>query len=389
MDGDGTSFVKVVLPEAMRLSTERRTYEREVKWRWRRGRMLPRQLPQFLFIALGAMNSKTLYSLCVLLFSLGFLGCGPTDKPANSADGSVAPDKKLRIAVIPKGTTHQFWKSIHAGAQRAAKELGNVEIEWTSAPKEDDTTAQISVVKGSITRGVDGICVAPNHSQSLVDAVEESIDSGIPVVIFDSGLAKGPEIVSYVATDNENGGRLAAKQMAKSLGEKGNVILLRYREGSESTEMREKGFLEEIAKYPEIKVVSSDQFGDSTVQSAKQKAMQLFVAHEGKFDGIFAVCEPNAVGVLEALEQSNLVGKVKFIAFDPSDRLIAGMSDDKVHGIVLQDPVEMGYQSVKTIVNKIRGKEVKEMIGTGEYVATKENMETPEMQKLLKPEVVE
>jgi ribose transport system substrate-binding protein len=331
------------------------------------------------------MNSQRLSLACVLSL---LLGCAPTDKPGTTSAASSA-EKKLHIAVIPKGTTHQFWKSINAGAQRAAKELGNVEIKWTSSPKEDDTLGQISVVKGSITRGVDGICVAPNHSQSLVDAVEESIDAGVPVVIFDSGLAKGPDIVSYVATDNENGGRLAAQQMAKALGEKGNVILLRYRQGSESTEMREKGFLEEIAKFPEIKVVSSDQYGDSTVQSAKQKAMQLFVAHEGKFDGIFAVCEPNAVGVLEALEQSNLAGKVKFIAFDPSDRLIAGMESDKVHGIVLQDPVEMGYQSVKTIVAKLRGQKFETKIGTGEYVATKENMNTPEMQKLLKPEVID
>ncbi len=324
-------------------------------------------------------------ALCVLVLSIG---CGSSDKPGTKATNGSA-NKKLRIAVIPKGTTHQFWKSINAGAQRAAKELGNVTIEWTSSPKEDDTTGQISVLKGCITKGIDGICVAPNHSQSLVDSVEESIDAGVPVVIFDSGLAEGPEIVSYVATNNENGGRLAAQQMAKVLGEKGDVILLRYREGSESTEQREKGFLEALAKYPNIKVVSSDQYGDSTVQSAKQKATQLFVAHEGKFDGIFAVCEPNAVGVLEALEQSNLAGKVKFIAFDPSDRLIAGMEADKVHGIVLQDPVEMGYQSVKTIVAKIRGEEVKKEIGTGEHVATKENMATPEMQKLLKPEVVD
>lgn len=330
----------------------------------------------------------TVQRILVLLSVAAILGCGTAEKPSGGAS-TTSSEKKLKIAVIPKGTTHQFWKSIHAGAERAAAELGNVQIDWTSAPKEDDTTAQIGVVKGSVTRGVDGICVAPNHSKSLVDAVEESIDAGIPVVIFDSGLAEGPAIVSYVATNNENGGRLAAQQMAKSLGEKGNVILLRYREGSESTEMREKGFLEEIAKFPDIKVVSSDQFGDSTVQSAKQKATQLFVAHEGKFDGIFAVCEPNAVGVLEALEQSNLAGKVKFIAFDPSDRLIAGMEADKVHGIVLQDPVEMGYQSVKTIVNKIRGQEVEKQIGTGEYIATKENMNSEQMQKLLKPAVVD
>jgi len=150
--------------------------------------------------------------------------------------GSSDASKPLRIAVIPKGTSHEFWKSVHFGAQKAADEIGDVEIIWRGPVVESDTGSQIEVVKNMITMQVDGICLAPNQKGGLVDAVDESIGEGIPVVIFDSGLDEGPEIVSYVATDNYKGGKMAAAQMAKAIGEKGNVILLRYIAGSESTE---------------------------------------------------------------------------------------------------------------------------------------------------------
>jgi ribose transport system substrate-binding protein len=340
----------------------------------------------------------------ILLLCCG-LGCSSNTSQSNaggsSADGSrsnassnsnsstAAGNQTLRIAVIPKGTSHEFWKSVHAGAENAAKELGNVEILWKGPAKEDDVSAQIEVVKNMITQGVDAIILAPNHSESLVDVVQESTDEGIPVVIFDSGLGKGPEIVSYVATDNENGGRLAAKRLAEVLGEKGNVIMLRYQAGSESTEQRESGFLAEIAKHPEIKVLSSDQYGEGGIKPAMDKSLQLFLRFQGELNGAFAVCESNCNGMLEALVQSGLAGKVKFVAFDPSESLINGLESGTVHGIVLQDPVTMGYKSVKAAVAKLKGEPVEPRIPTGEYVATPENMKTEQYQKLLHPQLFE
>ena len=160
----------------------------------------------------------------------------------------------LQIAVIPKGTSHEFWKSVHFGAQKAADEIGDVEIIWRGPVVESDTGSQIEVVKSMITRQVDGIVLAPNQKGGLVDAVEESIGEGIPVVIFDSGLDEGPDIISYVATDNYKGGQMAAKQMAAAIGEKGNVILLRYIAGSESTEQREKGFLDGLKDDDDLQI---------------------------------------------------------------------------------------------------------------------------------------
>jgi ribose transport system substrate-binding protein len=336
----------------------------------------------------------------LLFLSLVCLGCsgdasrstgsstaGPANASVDSGGKAGTSAAPLRIAVIPKGTSHEFWKSVHAGAENAAKELGNVEIIWKGPAKEGDTSGQIEVVKNMITQRVNAIVLAPNHSQGLIEAVQEANDAVIPVVIFDSGLGKGPEIVSYVATDNEKGGRLAAKRLAEVLGDKGNVIMLRYLAGSESTEQREAGFLAEMANHPQIKVLSSDQFGGDGTKTAMDKAMQLLQRFQGEVDGVFAVCEPNCNGMLEALTQSNVAGKVKFVAFDPSDRLIHGLETGHVHGIVLQDPVTMGYEGVKAAIAKIRQQPVEPRINTGEYMATAENMKTEQYQKLLHPQL--
>lgn len=315
------------------------------------------------------------------------VGCtSSSDKQAGSSGGDTKP---LRIAVIPKGTSHEFWKSVHYGAQKAANEVGNVEIIWRGPVVESDTGSQIEVVKNMITNHVDGIVLAPNQKGGLVDAVEEAISEDIPVVIFDSGLEEGPDIVSYVATDNFKGGQMAADQMAKAINEQGNVILLRYLAGSESTEQRENGFLDGLKKYPNITVVSSDQYGGDSATSAKEMADQLLQLHGKDLAGIFAVCEPNANGTLEALRNAGVTGKVKLVAFDSSDALIEAMRDGSCSGIVLQDPVEMGYQAVKALVGAINGQPAEDFISTGEYVATPENMQEEKIQKLLKPEIVE
>ncbi len=299
--------------------------------------------------------------------------------------GSGAAGKKLRIAVIPKGTSHEFWKSVHYGARQAAEELGNVDVIWRGPIVESDTGSQIEVVKSMITLGVDGIVLAPNQKGGLVDAVEEAIDEGIPIVIFDSGLATGPQIVSYVATDNFKGGQLAADEMARAIGQRGNVILLRYMAGSESTEQRELGFLDAIKKYPNIQVVSSDQYGGDNATSAKEKVDQLLQLHQRELAGIFAVCEPNANGTLESLKNAGVDRQVKFIGFDPSNALIEALKSGSCAGIVLQDPVKMGYQSVMTLVGAIRGESAEPFISTGEYFASPDNMNDPEIARLLTP----
>ena len=336
-----------------------------------------------MFACFSWRNIVNRIGIVALLLAFGFaVGCQQDSSSNNAGSGS---QKTLRIAVIPKATNHEFWNAVHAGAHRAAQELDDVEIIWKGPQTEADTTGQISVVKNFITKRVDGICLAPTHSEALVDATVEANDEQIPVVIFDSGLGKGAEFISYVATDNFAGGKLAGKTLADSLGGKGDVILLRYRAGSESTEQREEGFLAALKEYPDINILSSDQYGEATTESAMKKAQSLLLKYQDEVDGIFAVCEPNANGTLEAIRQSGMAGKVNFVAFDPSDGLIKGLEDGTVTGIILQDPVSMGYLSVKTIVAHLRGTKVDSVVSTGEHVATKENMSDEKIQKLLDP----
>ena len=329
------------------------------------------------------------HSLACLCLAVVSTGCGSSSDPSSSTGSTGGSKDSLRIAVIPKGTSHEFWKSVHFGAQQAAQELGNVEIIWRGPVVESDTGSQIEVVKSMITLQVDGIALAPNQKGGLVDAVEEAIGEEIPVVIFDSGLDEGPEIVSYVATDNYRGGQLAAAQMAEAIGGKGNVILLRYLAGSESTEQREQGFLDKIAEYTDITVVSSDQRGGDNATKSKEKVDQLLQIHGEELAGIFAVCEPNAIGALESLRNAGINDKVKLIAFDPSDALIEALGDGSCSGIVLQDPVEMGYQAVMTLVGAINGETAEAFISTGESVATPENKDEDQIKGLLKPEIIE
>ena len=172
---------------------------------------------------------------------------------------------------------------------------------------------------------------------------------------------------------------------ARDSGSSG-VILLRYNPGSESTEQREKGFLETLNKeYPSIKVISSDQYAGTTPESALDKATDVLNKYRGRVTGIFAVCEPNATGVLGALENTDLAGEVKALVFDPNPAIIKGLSDGKLHGVVLQDPVAMGYLGVKTMIAHLEGNPVEKRIVTGDYVATPDNMNDNKMKELLAP----
>ncbi len=302
-------------------------------------------------------------------------------------------EDRIRIAVIPKGTTHVFWKSIHAGAVKAEEELKElgVEVIWKGPLKEDDRESQIRVMEDFITRGVSGIVLAPLDDAALRRPVKDAANNGIPVVIIDSGL-KSEDYVSFVATDNYIGGRKGGEHLAKILGGKGKVIMLRYQEGSASTMNREQGFLDILKeKYPEIEVVSSNQYGGATTESAYQASENLLAplrTAEGglTIDGIFCPNESTAFAMLRALQDSGLAGKVKYVGFDSSERLVQGLERGEIHGLVLQDPINMGYLGVRTMVKHLWGENVEKRIDTGSVVATPENMNDPEIRKLLEPD---
>lgn len=311
-------------------------------------------------------------------------GCGGPGTSGNGPAGNGGP-KKYRIAVIPKGTSHDFWKSVHYGAQKAADELGNVEIIWQGTQDEKDKEGQIKIVDTFIGNKVDGIVLAPIDRDAFVPVVRRGKQRGIPTVIFDSGLSDHSDVVSYVATNNKHGGLMAGEHLAKVMDGEGGVILLRYQAGSESTEQREAGFLEAIANYDGITVLSESQRVDSNADAAMKIAESL-LRDNSNVGGVFTVCEPNNKGMLQALENEKLAGKVRFVAFDSDPRIVQGLKEGKIDGVILQDPVNMGYLAVKTMVDHLEGRSVEPRIQTGETLVTPENMDEPENARLLAPE---
>ncbi|HEX5966801.1 MAG TPA: substrate-binding domain-containing protein [Pyrinomonadaceae bacterium] len=297
--------------------------------------------------------------------------------------------KKLTIAVIPKGTTHEFWKSIHAGSNKAAEELKaqgtDIEVIWKGPLREDDREQQIQVVEGFAAQGVSGIVLAPLDNRALVRPVGDARRAGVPTVIIDSGL-ESDEIVSYVATDNRKGGSLAADRLGQLLGGKGKVLVLRYAEGSASTSEREAGFLDQIkAKFPEIELISTDQYAGATRETAKRASENLLNRFGDQVQGIFTPNESSTAGMLSALEDIGKAGKVSFVGFDVSQKFIEALNAGSLHGIVVQNPFNMGYLGVKTMVDNLLGRSVEKKIDTGVMLVTKENMPSPEVQALLHP----
>jgi ribose transport system substrate-binding protein len=316
---------------------------------------------------------------------VGIVNFGCTSPGGTTTNGK----KRLTIAVIPKGTTHEFWKSIHAGSIKAARELSStdseVEIIWKGPLREDDREQQIQVVEGFSSQGVNGIVLAPLDNRALVRPVEEAKRAGVPTVIIDSALESN-QIASFVATDNRKGGQLAGERMGQLLNGKGKVLLLRYQEGSASTQEREEGFVEELkAKHPDIELISSDQYAGATRDTAKRASENLLNRYGDEVQGIFTPNESSTAGMLLALQDIGKAGKVTFIGFDTSETFTEAMRKKQLHGIVVQNPFNMGYLGVRTMVEHLQGKAIERRIDTGVTIVTPDNLDAAETQALLHP----
>lgn len=307
-----------------------------------------------------------------------------------SGKGPAPSGKKLKIAVIPKGTTHEFWKSVHAGAVKASRELGEVEMVWKGPLKEDDLKSQIDIVQSMTAQGVAGIVLAPLNDKALLNPVKAAAAAGIPVVIFDSDL-QGQAHISFVATDNKAAGARAAEHLGKALAGAGKVVVLRYQEGSASTAARESGFLEALKKsFPAVTLVSDSQYGGATTESAFATSENLLAASkaaEGGVTGVFCPNESTTFGMLLALRKAGLAGKIKLVGFDASDKLIQGLREGHIEGLVVQNPLRMGELAVRALVGHLRGQKQEARTDTGSRVVTKADLDAPEVKELLAPDL--
>jgi len=293
--------------------------------------------------------------------------------------------KKIKLAVIPMGTTHEFWKAIHAGALAAARELG-AEIIWKGPLKEDDRNEQIQIVETLTNAGVDAIVLTPMDDKALVRPVAEAKRVGIPTVIFNSAL-QGSDFIAYVTTDNYKGGVTAAERIGALMKGKGKVILIRVLASVEGSTLREEGFLATIrARFPAMVVLSDNQYAGVTTETAYQTAENLLNRFPDA-EAIFTPNESSTFGCLRALEDRGLAGKIVHVGFDSSKKLIEALARRELAGLILQDPVQMGYRSVMTAVAHLRGRAYEKTVDTGVFLATPETMNEPLIRRLLAPDL--
>lgn len=270
---------------------------------------------------------------------------------------SASFSKTYNIAVIPKGSTHDFWLEVEKGALKAAKEFG-VNVIFRGPKYDHDTNAQIKVVEYFIKEKVDAIVLAPNHKIDLIDIVEEALAANIKVTIIDSGLDSN-NYQSFIATDNFMAGKLAGKKLATMIKNKGNVGIVRYYEGNSSTDLREAGFMEAM-KESNIPV-TVDEYGGATIGLTLKKGLSI-LEKKPNIVGLFTPNESSTIGMAKALERTNLYKQISLVGFDYNTEIQKMMKNGFIKGVVVQQPEQMGYLGVKTAIESLNGKKINKKV---------------------------
>jgi ribose transport system substrate-binding protein len=293
-------------------------------------------------------------------------------------------DSRRVIGVVPMGRAHMFWQSIHAGAVAAARETG-AEIEWNGPVTEVDTAGQIQIVDAMINKHLAAIAVAPIDTKALVAPVERAVAEGIPVIIFDSGL-KSDKMTSYVATNNVQGGELAADRVAAILNGKGTVAIVASQPGAESGVNREIGFETRMrASYPGIQIVDKRMGGSDFAQSLKVTE-NILTAHP-ELDALFASNEAGSVGATQAVKQRRGATHARLVGFDWSPALLEDVRSGAIDSLVVQNPFRIGYEAVKAAVAKLDGKPVEKVRTLAPRLIRKEDLDLPDVREQLHPDL--
>jgi len=303
---------------------------------------------------------------------------------AAAAAAGPAAARRKRVAVIPKGTTQVFWKTVEAGVREAATAEG-LDVVFKGPITEDDRAQQVQLVQQFTTDAVDGIVLAPLDAKALLAPVRAARAKGIPVVIFDSALdgEVGKDFASFVATDNEAAGRMAGDALAELTAGKGKVVMLRYQVGSASTEAREAGFMAALSAHPGLELTVANRYGGATIGEAKTQALNL-VDRLREASGVFCCNELTTHGMLLALQQEGLAGKLQFVGFDASPALVKGVEAGEVQALIVQNPKRMGREAVQQMAKILRGEAPQPRVDTGVAKVDKAGLATPAVQALLK-----
>ncbi|MBV9392168.1 MAG: substrate-binding domain-containing protein [Verrucomicrobia bacterium] len=299
-----------------------------------------------------------------------------------------AADKKFTIALIPGLTTDPFYITMRKGAQAAATSLG-VDLVFQGAP-EFNVVQQVPVLNAVVGRKPDAILIAPTDKTQLIQPLKSAFSAGIPVVTVDtfigdgryqtgSGEADFP--ISYVASDNVAGGEIAARALAKAIGEKGKVYVSNVKPGISTTDQREQGFKQEMKKHPNITVLDT-QFNDDDANKAASQLQSVF-ARNPDLAGVFGANLFSATGAANGVKQANATGKIRVVAFDAPTSIVGEIKSGNVDIAIAQHPAEIGYFGLVTAFAHLTGQSVPPLIGTGFTVIDKNNVDDPATKRFI------
>ena len=287
------------------------------------------------------------------------------------------------IGVIPKATSHLFFVSVHAGVDRAARDL-LVNVIWNGPTDETDYTRQIEIVDAMVARQVDALAISATDERALVAPLERALRAGIPITIFDSAV-NIDQYVSFVATDNHGAGCAAARTLAGLIHGKGKVGMVMQKPGGTSTVLRERGFDETMSQeFPGIQIAAR-QYGMADAAKSRAAAENILTAHPD-LDGIFASSEAASLGTIQAIRSRNLSGKVKLVTFDFSESHVEALKDGTIDVMLVQDPFRIGYEAVKSLAEKLNGKTPVKRLDLPARVIVKADLDKPDVRALLSPE---
>jgi ribose transport system substrate-binding protein len=315
---------------------------------------------------------------------LSLMGASATIAAAGS--GARAADKKFTVALVPGLTTDAFYITMHRGADVAAKALG-ADLVFQGAPQWG-VTLQTPVLQAVIARKPDAILIAPTDKQQLIEPLKQAVDAGIAVVtvdtfigngVYQTGAGDADFPISYVASDNILGGRIAARALAKAIGDKGKVFVANTVPNVSTTDQREEGFKAEMKSHPNIQLLQT-QFNDDDANKASALA-QAVLAREPELAGIFGANLFSATGSANGVRAAGKVGKVKIAAFDAPSDIVDHLKDGTFEIAIAQHPAEIGYFGVMTAFAYLTGNSVPALIGTGFTVMSKDNIDDPNVKK--------
>lgn len=342
------------------------------------------------------MKKRTVLLMTMLVFTLVLSACGgsnnnnagsSSEPPASSAASSApasqsnaASGEKLYIPIISKGFQHQFWQAVKAGAEKAANEFG-VEITFEGPETEAQVDKQIEMLQAALDKKPDAIGFAALDSQAASPLLQQAKDANIPVIAFDSGV-EGEIPVATAATDNIAAAALAADKMAELIGGKGEIALIVHDQTSRTGIDRRDGFKNQIeSKYPDIKIVDI-QYGGGDHLKSTDLAKAIMQAHPD-LKGIFGANEGSAIGVINAVTESGMDGKITVIGYDSGKQQIDAIKSGKMAGAITQNPIGIGYETVKAAIAAVKGEAVEKSIDTGFFWYDKTNIDNEEIKAVL------